>query len=69
MALHRARSCGPSLQDGVRRRQSEASKKEKLAALVRSAKFYPVWYTSRWIGTGQLKSYSELAGSHRTWVT
>ncbi len=48
----------------------EASKKEKLAALVRSAKFYPLWYTSRWVGTGQLKSYSEFGrlASHLSYI-
>jgi alkylation response protein AidB-like acyl-CoA dehydrogenase len=28
----------------------EATTKEKMAALGRSAKFYPVWYTTRWVG-------------------
>ena len=31
-----------------------------MAALARSAKFYPVWYTSRWLGAGQLKSYGDF---------
>jgi alkylation response protein AidB-like acyl-CoA dehydrogenase len=44
----------------------EATGKERMAALRRSAKFYPVWYTSRWIGG--FKSYGEfgpLAGHLR----
>jgi alkylation response protein AidB-like acyl-CoA dehydrogenase len=36
----------------------EATRKERLAALARSAKFYPKWYTTRWLGG--LKSYSEF---------
>ena len=34
--------------------------KERLASLARSARFYPVWYTSRWIGTRQLGGYGEF---------
>ena len=44
----------------------EASGKARLAALARSAKFYPAWYTTRWIGG--LRSYGEfgrLAGHLR----
>ncbi len=36
----------------------EATRKERLAALARSAKFYPKWYTTRWLGG--FKSYSEF---------
>ncbi len=36
----------------------EATRKERLAALGRSAKFYPKWYTTRWIGG--FRSYSEF---------
>ncbi len=35
-----------------------ASGKEKWDALVRSAKFYPTWYTTRWIGN--MKGYGEF---------
>ena len=35
----------------------KASSKEKWAALGRSAKFYPSWYASRWLGAGRFKSY------------
>jgi alkylation response protein AidB-like acyl-CoA dehydrogenase len=35
----------------------EASGAEKRAALARSAKFYPAWYLSRWMGRG--RSYAE----------
>ncbi|HJR64608.1 MAG TPA: acyl-CoA dehydrogenase family protein [Gemmatimonadaceae bacterium] len=38
----------------------EATTAQRLAAFKRSVKFYPVWYTSRWLGTGQLKSYGEF---------
>ncbi|HEY8793888.1 MAG TPA: acyl-CoA dehydrogenase family protein [Gemmatimonadaceae bacterium] len=44
----------------------KASGKEKWAALVRSAKFYPTWYTTRWVGN--MKGYGEfgaLAGHLR----
>ena len=44
----------------------KASRKEKWAAFVRSAKFYPTWYTTRWMGN--LKGYGEfgpLAGHLR----
>ena len=36
----------------------EATRKERLAALARSAKFYPKWYTTRWLGS--FKGYSEF---------
>ncbi|MDQ2929802.1 MAG: acyl-CoA dehydrogenase family protein [Gemmatimonadota bacterium] len=36
----------------------KASGKEKWDALVRSAKFYPTWYTTRWIGN--MKGYGEF---------
>ena len=38
----------------------DATMKERLASLARSARFYPVWYTSRWIGTRQLGGYGEF---------
>ncbi|MBX6331716.1 MAG: acyl-CoA dehydrogenase family protein [Gemmatimonadaceae bacterium] len=44
----------------------EATRAERMAALARSARFYPVWYTTRWIGS--LRSYGEfgkLAGHLR----
>ena len=44
----------------------KALRKEKWAAFVRSAKFYPAWYTTRWMGN--LKGYGEfgpLAGHLR----
>ncbi|MBK5187851.1 MAG: acyl-CoA dehydrogenase family protein [Gemmatimonadaceae bacterium] len=44
----------------------KASRKEKWAAFVRSAKFYPSWYTTRWMGN--FKSHGEfgaLAGHVR----
>ncbi len=37
----------------------KATRKERLAALGRSAKFYPVWYASRWLGLSRLK-YGEF---------
>ena len=36
----------------------KASGKEKWDALVRSAKFYPTWYTTRWMGN--MKGYGEF---------
>src|SRR6476646_7181348 len=36
----------------------KASGKEKWAAFVRSAKFYPTWYTTRWVGN--MKGYGEF---------
>ncbi|MDQ2767253.1 MAG: acyl-CoA dehydrogenase family protein [Gemmatimonadota bacterium] len=36
----------------------KASGKEKWEALVRSAKFYPTWYTTRWMGN--MKGYGEF---------
>ncbi|HEY9450202.1 MAG TPA: acyl-CoA dehydrogenase family protein [Gemmatimonadaceae bacterium] len=36
----------------------EATRSERLAALARSAKFYPRWYTSRWLGG--FRSYDEF---------
>ena len=36
----------------------KASGKEKWDALVRSAKFYPTWYTTRWLGN--MKGYGEF---------
>jgi hypothetical protein len=44
----------------------KATGKQKWAALVRSAKFYPTWYTTRWVGN--MKGYGEfgvLAGHVR----
>jgi hypothetical protein len=46
----------------------KASKDERMAALGRSAKFYPTWYASRWLGTGRFKSHGapgKLAGHLR----
>jgi alkylation response protein AidB-like acyl-CoA dehydrogenase len=46
----------------------KASGKERLAALARSARFYPVWYTSRWVGAGRFRTYGDfgrLAGHLR----
>ncbi len=37
----------------------EANRKERLAALGRSARFYPLWYASRWLGVSRLK-YGEF---------
>ncbi len=40
----------------------KASKGEKWKALVRSAKFYPTWYTTRWIGgRGSFREFGSLA--------
>jgi alkylation response protein AidB-like acyl-CoA dehydrogenase len=36
----------------------EATRSEKRAAFLRSVKFYPGWYASRWIGRGRFRSYS-----------
>ncbi|HEU4585129.1 MAG TPA: acyl-CoA dehydrogenase family protein, partial [Gemmatimonadaceae bacterium] len=36
----------------------DATRKERLAALARSAKFYPKWYTTRWLRS--FRSYSEF---------
>ena len=36
----------------------KATGKQKWAALVRSAKFYPTWYTTRWVGN--MKGYGEF---------
>jgi hypothetical protein len=46
----------------------EATRGERLSALSRSARFYPAWYTTRWIGG--FKSYNEFGrlGSHLRWV-
>jgi alkylation response protein AidB-like acyl-CoA dehydrogenase len=44
-----------------------SSRGEKGAAFVRAAKFYPLWYTMRWIGRGQLPvAFSEFGklGKH-----
>jgi alkylation response protein AidB-like acyl-CoA dehydrogenase len=38
----------------------ESTMKERLAAMARSTPFYLTWYPSRWIGTGQLKTYGEF---------
>ncbi len=44
----------------------ESTMKERLSAMAKSSPFYLTWYPSRWIGTGQLKRYSEFGklGSH-----
>jgi alkylation response protein AidB-like acyl-CoA dehydrogenase len=46
----------------------EATRQQRMAAFARSARFYPVWYTSRWLGG--LKSYSEFGrlGRHLRYV-
>jgi alkylation response protein AidB-like acyl-CoA dehydrogenase len=46
----------------------EATRKERLAALARSAKFYPKWYTTRWLGG--FRSYSEFGSlaSHLSYI-
>ena len=41
----------------------KASGKEKWDALVRSAKFYPTWYTTRWMGN--MKGYGEFGALAR----
>ena len=41
----------------------KASGKEKWSALVRSAKFYPTWYTTRWMGN--MKGYGEFGALAR----
>jgi hypothetical protein len=41
----------------------KASGKEKWDALVRSAKFYPTWYTTRWMGN--MKGYGEFGALSR----
>lgn len=39
----------------------QASAAQKWAAFVRSAKFYPLWYATRWLGRGQVPvSFSEF---------
>jgi alkylation response protein AidB-like acyl-CoA dehydrogenase len=46
----------------------KATRAERMAAIGRSIKFYPTWYASRWLGTGQLKSWDapdKLAGHLR----
>jgi len=45
----------------------KASREEKWSAFVRAAKFYPLWYSTRWVGRGQLPtSFSEFGslGKH-----
>lgn len=46
----------------------EATRAERMSALSRSARFYPAWYTTRWIGG--FKSYNEFGrlGSQLRWV-
>ncbi|HZK77388.1 MAG TPA: acyl-CoA dehydrogenase family protein [Gemmatimonadaceae bacterium] len=38
----------------------ESTMKERLSAMAKSSPFYLTWYPSRWIGTGQLKTYREF---------
>ena len=38
----------------------KATSEQRRAALVRSAKFYPTWYASRWLGAGRSNSYAEF---------
>ena len=45
----------------------KASRDEKWGAFIRAVKFYPLWYTARWVGRGQLPtSFSEFGalGTH-----
>jgi alkylation response protein AidB-like acyl-CoA dehydrogenase len=49
----------------------ESSRKEKVAALGRVAKFYPGWYLSRWLGRGAMPgSYGEFGplAKHLRWA-
>src|SRR6185503_4912530 len=44
----------------------KASREEKWSAFVRAAKFYPLWYSTRWVGRGQLPtSFSEFGSLGR----
>src|SRR5688572_15947752 len=38
----------------------ESTMKQRLTALGKSTPFYLSWYPSRWVGTGQLRSYGEF---------
>jgi alkylation response protein AidB-like acyl-CoA dehydrogenase len=38
----------------------ESTMKERLSAMAKSTPFYLTWYPSRWLGTGQLKTYGEF---------
>jgi alkylation response protein AidB-like acyl-CoA dehydrogenase len=38
----------------------KATREQRQAALMRSAKFYPGWYASRWLGAGRFRSYPEF---------
>ena len=49
----------------------EASRKDKISALGRVMKFYPLWYLARWFGKGDLPvAYSEFGklGRHLRWA-
>ncbi len=49
----------------------ESTGREKVAALGRVAKFYPLWYAARWFGRGALPtSYAEFGalGKHLRWA-
>ncbi len=49
----------------------ESSKQEKVSALGRVMKFYPMWYLARWFGRGAVPtSYSEFGklGKHLRWA-
>jgi alkylation response protein AidB-like acyl-CoA dehydrogenase len=49
----------------------DSSGKEKVAALGRVAKFYPMWYAARWFGKGTVPTaYSEFGalGKHLRWA-
>ncbi len=49
----------------------ESSGKEKVAALGRVAKFYPMWYLARWFGKGTVPTaYAEFGalGKHLRWA-
>jgi len=38
----------------------KATREQRQAALMRSAKFYPGWYASRWLGAGRFHTYPEF---------
>ena len=49
----------------------ESSKKEKISALGRVMKFYPLWYLARWFGKGDVPvAYGEFGklGTHLRWA-
>jgi alkylation response protein AidB-like acyl-CoA dehydrogenase len=38
----------------------KATREQRQAAFLRSAKFYPAWYASRWLGAARFHSYAEF---------